>query len=118
VARRLLTDAAGNATLPSVDQGRTGYSSASAALGAVPISAPFTTRRLLPATVAGVRLGLVTLLDNGFAGGTPRMSYQDNVFGVFNGAWTLKCRDVSRHGATRRERTGSFGLPPRNCRPL
>ncbi|MBP8273074.1 MAG: right-handed parallel beta-helix repeat-containing protein, partial [Acidobacteria bacterium] len=95
----VLTDAAGNATFAglSIEKAGIGYrlSASAAASGAVPdLSAPFTIGAIAPppppATVwSASGSGTVTLLDNGFAGGTPRMSYQDNVFGVFNGAWTL-----------------------------
>lgn len=99
----LLTDASGNVTFTglSIDRAGIGYrlSASASSAGAVPdLSTSFNIGAVAPPppppppppsgwSAAGD--GIVTLLNNGLAGGTPRMTYQNDGFGVFSGTWTL-----------------------------
>ena len=99
----LLTDAAGNVTFTglSIDKAGTGYrlSASASAAGAVPdLSVSFNIGAgghppppppLPPTAWTASGNGIVTLLNNGLVGGTPRFSYQEDTVGVFNGAWTM-----------------------------
>jgi hypothetical protein len=105
----ILTDAAGNATFSglSIDRAGVGYrlSASASASGALPyLSAPFTigvaAPPLPPSSWTATGDGVVALANDGLAGGTPRMTYANNGFGIFNGAWTVSTVAAS-NGAVR-----------------